>query len=63
MTNKNNAFVAYTSNKALSKSQIDNIFAQASLPKESWDLVVKIIEVFEAGKRSKVNHNQDVIKA
>ena len=34
----------------MSRSQIDNILAQAAFPKESWDLVVKVIDLFEVGE-------------
>ena len=33
-----------------SRSQRDNVFAQASLSKAVWALTVKIMDVFEAGE-------------
>lgn len=34
----------------MSRSQADNIFAQAALAKETWDLAIQVIELFEAGE-------------
>lgn len=34
----------------MSRSQADNIFAQAALPKKTWDLAIQVIELFEEGE-------------
>lgn len=34
----------------MSRSQKDNIFAQASLNKDVWELAEKVVAVFEAGE-------------